>query len=75
VFCGLSAEPQYDDLFREKPLDVSIEFSVYKNAYINCCQMSFSRLRIHENQCWLGFFKGALSWREANGGMGGKEGL
>jgi len=35
-------------------MDVSVEFSVYKNPYNTCCQMSFYPLRIHINRCRLG---------------------
>jgi len=30
--------------------DVIMDFSVYKNPYNNCCQMSFSPLRIHQSR-------------------------
>jgi len=37
-------------------MDVSVEFSVYKSPYNNCCQVSVFPLRIHvhQNRCRLG---------------------
>ena len=54
IFWQLATSP---DLHLDLGLDVNVivEFSVYKNPYNNCCQMSFIPLTIHQNRCRLGF--------------------